>query len=262
MVNPLPGGISADPVMCTLSLIAAQRRIRLAFNRDESPNRSAGLPPSRRRVGAREAVFPIDPVSGGTWLAVNDAGLALAVLNVYASDGHPNPGRRSRGEIIPGLLESDSPTEAVEAFSRRFAPHDFSPFRLVVVNRESLAVLKWNGRHLVLSSRFLGDRPELFTSSGLGDELVEGPRRELFEQLVVASTRDRPQAQDAFHAHRWEGREHVSVNMRRSTARTVSFAVVELDDDAALFTYHPAAPDCPTERTVILLPLTVREARP
>lgn len=248
--------------MCTLSIVAADRGVRLAFNRDESPNRAAALPPVLRRVGGRGAVFPTDPVSGGTWLAVNDAGLAPAVLNVYAPDGQANPGRRSRGEIIPALLECDSPTGALELFRRQFDHRDFSPFRLVLVGRDSLAMLKWNGREPVSSTRPLDDTRELFTSSGLGDQFVDGPRRELFESLFAVSPEDRPRAQDAFHAHRWAGREHLSVNMTRPTARTVSFAVIELAPDAATFTYHPAAPDVPAERTTFRLPITAPGSRP
>src|SRR5436305_3313340 len=46
------------------------------------------------------------PASGGTWLAANDAGLALAVLNVNPPERDREALRptRSRGEVIPALL--------------------------------------------------------------------------------------------------------------------------------------------------------------
>ncbi len=44
--------------------------------------------------------------------------------------------------------------------------------------------------------------------------------------------------------------------MARATARTVSFAVVDLAVTAATVTYHPAAPHEPGEPTVVRLPLT------
>lgn len=54
--------------------------------------------------------MPVDPVSAGTWIACTDAGLVLCRLNT--NPGLPGPAaseaRRSRGEIVPVLLESES----------------------------------------------------------------------------------------------------------------------------------------------------------
>jgi hypothetical protein len=47
-----------------------------------------------------------------------------------------------------------------------------------------------------------------------------------------------PAAQDAFHRHSWEGREHVSVQMSRAEARTVSRTTVELSRRGARMTYE------------------------
>src|SRR5205085_949351 len=105
----------AEPGMCTLTVVPLpDGTVRLAFNRDERRTRPAGLPPVRRLFGPRQAVLPTDPASGGTWLAVNDAGLALAILN--ATPERPPAtagGNRSRGAIIPALLGCDSPAAAI-----------------------------------------------------------------------------------------------------------------------------------------------------
>lgn len=231
-------------------------RVRLAFNRDERPTRPAGLGPERQRFGDREAVLPIDPLAGGTWLAVNDAGLALAVLN-----GNPERppdaagGLRSRGTIIPTLLGADSPLAALAATERHIEYREFAPFRLVLVGRGVVADVKWDGREPMVMSRLAGASPLMFTSSGLGDRLVEGVRRQLFDELFDGPPENWETAQEAFHRHRWPGREHLSVNMARPTARTVSYAVVDIDPAEALFTYHPAAPDQPADRTTVRLPL-------
>jgi hypothetical protein len=85
--------------VCTLSVVPIGDRVRLAFNRDEKRTRAPGLPPRAARIGHRTAILPTDPASGGTWLAVNDAGLALAVLNV-----NPATGGQVSGVIrIPGM---------------------------------------------------------------------------------------------------------------------------------------------------------------
>jgi hypothetical protein len=244
--------------VCTLTAIPlVSGALRIAFNRDESHARAAGLPPQVRKVGGRAAVLPIDPVSGGTWLAVNDAGLALAVLNVNlpARDCNAPKLPRSRGEVIPSLLECDSPSAAL-AVCERLNYRDFAPFRLVLIGDGLVADVRWDGREPMVMSRLAGGTPLLFTSSGLGDHLVEGPRRDLFDQMFLGGLHTWGSAQHAFHRHKWSGREHLSVNMARDTARTVSHAVIDLGAAEAVFSYHADAPDLPAEDTTISLPLT------
>jgi hypothetical protein len=240
--------------MCTLTVVSLPGdRVRLAFNRDEQRTRAPGLPPARRRFGAREAVLPTDPASGGTWLAVNDAGLALAVLNATPPDAGRGVPQRSRGEIIPDLLECPSPAAALGELERAIRYPDFAPFRLVLVGSGVGADVLWDGRQTMVMNRLVGGSPHLFTSSGLGDHLVEGVRRELFDDLFGGPAEGWEAAQDAFHRHRWPNRPHLSVNMDRADARTVSHAVVELGAGAATFVYHPDAPDRPAERHLVHL---------
>lgn len=250
--------------MCTLTVVPLPGgRLRLAFNRDERPTRPPAYPPAVRVIGDRRAVLPTDPQSGGTWLGVNDAGLALAVLNVtLPTPSPPTPlpqgergAKTSRGTIIPALLGQGSPADALAELDRTFDYRHFAPFRLAVVGRGVVAEVRWDGREPMVTTRLLGGAPRLFTSSGLGDHLVEGVRRELFDDLFAGPPDGWVIAQDEFHRHRWPGREHLSVNMTRATARTVSFAVVDLTDSAATVTYHPAAPHEPGEPTVVRLPL-------
>jgi hypothetical protein len=250
--------------MCTLTAVPLPgRHLRLAFNRDERPTRLPALPPAVGRFGERWAVLPTDPQSGGTWLAVNDAGLALAVLNVTVPAPSPPaplpPGergaKRSRGTLIPALLGLDTPADALAELERAFDYRHFAPFRLVLVGRGIVAEVRWDGREPMVKTRLLDGTPLLFTSSGLGDHLVEGVRRELFDAAFAGPPDGWAAAQDEFHRHRWPGREHLSVNMARPTARTVSHAVVTLGDGSGTFAYHPAAPHEPGAPTLVRLPL-------
>lgn len=246
--------------MCTLTVIPLPGgRLRVGFNRDERRTRALGLPPEIHTIGERSAVYPTDPASDGTWLAVTDAGLVFAVLN-----GNPRTlpqvrGRCSRGKIIPALLDADTPADALAEFGRRFDFADFAPFRLVLVGRGILADVRWDGREPMVLNRLLAGAPLLFTSSGLGDHLVEGVRRDLFESMFAAPIPDWPSVQDAFHRHRWPRREHLSIDMCRPDARTVSRAVIDLGDDAATFAY--ADPADPASTTVATLPFSFAGAR-
>lgn len=217
--------------------------LRVAFNRDESRTREAGRSPRTHPFGKHQAILPIDPPSGGTWLAVNDAGLILGLLNRTLPGDKPKPGKRSRGELIPTLLECTTPPEALMEIEGRLDYRDFSPFQLVLIGQGLLAKIDWDGTRPMVASRLLGEQPMMFTSSGLGDHLVDGVRRELFLSLFDSPVEGWPRVQDRFHRHAWEGQEHLSVNMVRATARTVSHSVIELGEGFAQFTYYPGWPD-------------------
>jgi hypothetical protein len=105
--------------MCTLALLFRPGHpwpILLAANRDERLDRPWDGPaehwPDRPGVtGGR------DRSAGGTWLAMNRAGVVAAALNRPGSLG-PAPGKRSRGELPLLALEHGSAAAAAEALQR------------------------------------------------------------------------------------------------------------------------------------------------
>lgn len=221
--------------------------VRLMCNRDESRKRALAFPPRLRQCGERVAVMPIDPASDGTWIAANDAGLVATLLNANPSphDGRPDAAERSRGIIVPRLLAGGTLDAAME-LAARLDPHEFAPFRAIVLNRRELVEIQSNGVELQLSRAPLRSRAWLFTSSGLGDAVVEPPRRALFEQTLERIPTAAAQA--AFHASHWPDQPHLSVWMERADARTVSTTRVELSANAATMTYTPAEANAvPTE---------------
>src|SRR5262249_29634406 len=132
----------------------------------------------------------------------------------------------------------------------------YAPFRLVLVDQGEFAELRSAGQVIELVRRSALAAPQLFTSSGLGDALVEGPRRTLFaEHLGPADTW--LHAQDTFHQHSWPDRPHLSVCMSRADARTVSHTLVTVGPESVTLTYHPDAPDRPAR--VFALDLALRQ---
>jgi uncharacterized protein with NRDE domain len=210
--------------------------LRIAFNRDELLTRPPAIPPALSRFGERDAVMPIDPRSGGTWIGANDAGVVLALLNLNESPRPASAGRMSRGVIIPRLIGASAVSEAIE-LCIELRLRDFGPFRLVALDRRGeFSQVRFDGRDLRCESNRL-DRPIMFTSSGLGDALVDAPRRTLFAKVHSDAT------QDAFHRHFWPDRSHVSVCMSRPDARTVSYTVVTLSARRVTMIYHGASPN-------------------
>lgn len=244
--------------MCTVTIVPLGPRpgFRLACNRDESRLRPAAGAPRRIAGGERAALAPRDPQGGGTWIAVNDAGVAMALLNrnharspgragasaSVASAGRvATPGRSSRGGVIPAILRSATAVDAVRR-ARRLDLSPYAPFRLVLADGRAVADLTWDSPGLKVRRRSWRRRPLLFTSSGLGDARVGPPRRALFRRLLTGSN-DLPGRQDRFHRHAWPDRPHLSVCMRRPDARTVSHSVIEVGPARARFLYYPDAPD-------------------
>jgi len=242
--------------MCTLTIIRAANGnaidaaglaagTRVVCNRDESRLRPPALPPQLRTFGDRKAWLPIDPVSDGTWIAASDTGLVFVLMNVHV-DRPPSshyqiataPGTPvvSRGRIIPHALPAANLSEAraiVEAMDTRV----FDPFRIIVADRTQLFEFVWaRGERRSHPLRPI-EEPLFFTSSGLGDEVVATPRRELFDECFAAPAPWQA-SQDLFHAHSWPGNERASVWMTRADALTVSRTEVEITEDRVTMNYH------------------------
>lgn len=261
--------------MCTASLIPIHDPdhpgrvigVRLITNRDELRKRPPAAPPAWFPIGDSgwRAVYPIDPVGGGTWVAASTGGLILCLLNAnpppppslphaVAADASPdaaapNPGLASRGLIIPSLLDSASARVAASRVQQleltRFAPFTLLAADLAVNGPERqpdrgagasaspggacsrIWRAYWDGRTVSIDQ--LGAAPICVASSGLGDALV-APRLPLFDSMVREADRAMhlPSVQDRFHRHRWPSRPEISVLMSRRDARTVSITTVEL----------------------------------
>jgi uncharacterized protein with NRDE domain len=230
--------------MCTVTVLPRaqvssdasedQLLLRVVCNRDEILTRAPALPPALWTAGRRRALMPIDPESGGTWIAANDAGLVFVLLN--ANDGRSSPaGTVSRGTIIPAVVGCATVSRAL-AQTQLIQADRFAPFRLLIADRHEVVDCRPDGDRIHHRRSDLR-RAIVRTSSGLGDAVVSWPRRALFQRTVTGA-RDGRAAQDRYHVHQWPGREAISVNMRRHDAATVSRTVVEVRDGSVRLAYQ------------------------
>jgi hypothetical protein len=224
--------------MCTVSIVPTVEGCRMVCNRDERRSRPIARPP-RTPSAISAATYPEDPVSGGTWIGVNHNGLIFALLNKTTTPSVVRRPARSRGVIVPELLASasmDQALERMEMLDRRM----FEPFRLVVVQRSMVAVISSDSPAAAEIFRFTS--PVMFTSSSLGDAIVDRPRRELFEQ-VVARTDNWLRGQWRFHRHQWADRPEISVRMAREDAVTVSRTTIDVTLRGHELEYEPLIGD-------------------
>ncbi len=233
--------------MCTVTLVRAPgSRIRLITNRDEQRTRPPADPPRIVNGGPGDValLMPVDPASGGTWVAGNEAGVIATLLNFNPTPPFAGRPAQSRGTLIPEALAAGGFEAALDVLESVHVPL-YAPFRLVLSDGASLALVRGDGSTLDVECERWDGRPRMWTSSGLGDDLVETPRRDLFDATLAASPS--LEAQESFHRHGWPDRGELSVFMARPDARTVSITTVDLGVEAVEMTYAPVTHDATTD---------------
>jgi hypothetical protein len=229
--------------MCTVSIVPVADGCRVMCNRDERRTRAVAHPPRTRPTEVSWATYPQDPVSGGTWIGVNDDGLVVALLNRTTTGSEPRLSPHSRGSIVPTLLACPSIARAVNACGALDLSR-FEPFRIVMAHRSTVAVVTGDWVHSS-AEQFPLVRPVMLTSSSLGDAVVDTPRRRLFEKLVLAGD-DWLHGQFRFHRHRWAKQPEISIQMAREDAATVSRTTIEVTSKAIDFEYESLTGDVQT----------------
>lgn len=241
--------------MCTVTLVPTRgpdaTGFRMACSRDEQHGRADALPPQTRTFKTVRYLMPIDPGSGGTWVAVNEFGLALTLLNYNLPDP-PTGHDLSRGGVIPALIYATTVQEVL-ALASAIERQRMRPFRLVACDGVSLML--WRSTEPVDAAQITrwDGEPVMYTSSGLGDHLVEPPRRELFNGWFGNDASVYADKQLAFHRHQWPGQSHLSVCMQRDDARTVSYTTVDITPKRMTMSYHPDRPDMDAKPSVAVL---------
>jgi uncharacterized protein with NRDE domain len=120
--------------MCTVVILRRPEHrwpVLIGANRDEMIERPWRAP-GRHWPDRPEVVAGLDVLAGGSWLGLNDWGVAAAVLNREGSLG-PAPGRRSRGELVLEALDHADAAAAALALSHLY-PQSYRTFNLIVAD--------------------------------------------------------------------------------------------------------------------------------
>lgn len=232
--------------MCTATWIVRPDGFDLLFNRDERRERAAADPPRIVTNGTVRALAPRDGEQGGTWIGVNELGLALALLNRYDGDPAAIPRRAddetvSRGAIVTRMLAARS----ADAALRRLREDDLGLFRpfdlLALAPGDHPWRASWDGARLEVSSLGDADRPLVSTSIAGGD--VTDARRAAYGRIAGPA----PDVGRllAFHACHWPERGPRSPCMHRDEAATVSASRITVGPRRVRFRYA-AGPPCRT----------------
>lgn len=223
--------------MCTVSWLPGAAGYTLCFNRDERRTRASALPPARRERDGMPFLAALDGDHGGTWLAVNAAGLTLALLNRYRAAGAPAPtAPRSRGLLVLELIGHATDVAALRALEAA----DLSrtpPFTLVALEGERPPRLaEWDG--VLLTAATHRAPGFLHTSSSVTEPEVAAARRATFALEPPRSPADLAAVHRSHHPER--GRR--SICMHRDDAETQSFTQVTVTSARVSLLHVPDAP--------------------
>jgi uncharacterized protein with NRDE domain len=154
--------------MCTLVILRRPEQrwpVLIGANRDEMMDRPARAP-GRHWPDRPEVVAGLDLLAGGSWLGLNDWGVAAAVLNRIGSLG-PAPGRRSRGELVLEALDHADAAAAVAALSA-LDPKAYRSFNLIVADSRDAFWLRHAGSARI-EVHFLKEGLSLIAAGDLDD---------------------------------------------------------------------------------------------
>jgi hypothetical protein len=140
-------------VVCTFILLhrpGAPWPLLAAANRDEMLARP-WRPPAAHWPDQPDVIGGMDTLAGGTWLAVNRAGVVAAVLNRTGSLG-PQAGKNSRGDLPLVALRHASAAQAAAALAGQSAA-DYRSFNLVLADPTEAWFVRGLGAGLIEATR-------------------------------------------------------------------------------------------------------------
>jgi uncharacterized protein with NRDE domain len=132
--------------MCLLVVLARpdhELPLVVAANRDEFLDRPT-TPMAVLRAASPRIMGGRDELAGGTWLAINEAGVVAGLTNQPGPAGK-DPTKRSRGELPLALAAHVSAAAAVEALAATCQPCDYNAAWLLVGDREALFAVDLTG---------------------------------------------------------------------------------------------------------------------
>ncbi len=237
--------------MCTATWLITDEGYELWFNRDERRTRARALLPRTERAGGVAFIAPRDPDGGGSWIATNEFGLTVALLNAWSDGGEPRE-PRSRGLLVMDLAQ-ERDVDAVVASLATEELARYRGFHLLALDR--------SGAPRVFRGSPGATRvvPELAQTPLVSSSLDEGRARLVRSELFRTRAPVDAAGHVGFHVSHEPERGPWSPCMHRDDASTVSATHVAVERDRAQVRYADGSP-CTTDFDAPLV-LALRDAR-
>ncbi|MBN4069061.1 NRDE family protein, partial [Beggiatoa alba] len=228
--------------MCTVSILRDNNGLIVTSNRDELRTRNEAGLRQKSTVGRAETtqcIYPVDAQAQGTWVGANDYGIVASLLNMYEADYQADPAlTKSRGLIIPRLLEFRRLRDVREWLTQSLEPRFYNAFVLLVMDKNDLYRYRWDGLSLNEECvQFLHCFLESSSSVDLTATIMY--RKNLFKdwQITDNHAHDRAQSILRFHCKRNENNASKSICMAREKSHTKSVSQIKINNNHVYFRY-------------------------
>lgn len=238
--------------MCTLTVITRDDGYLLGMNRDERLARATGLAPTMIELPSYSAIYPHDG-SNGTWIAANDHGIALSLLNWNDVPQPMTEKARSRGEVIPALIAC-STLHDVHSALRRLDLCGIWPFRLVGVSAEEKVIREWRWNQTELETQSHEWQSRHWFSSSMSDGQATAGRGAVCAAAWSEADAGSHLWLRRLHASHHNGPGPFSLCVHRESVGTLSYTEIECTPHAIELRYGSGSP-CLTEAPMSTLHL-------
>lgn len=228
--------------MCTMTWFVNDDGYELFFNRDERLTRSrAELPTVQEHKGVTDTISYISPTdsdAGGTWIATNEYGVTVCLLNHYQFEQiETYKCWVSRGAIVREFSRMVELALAEQHF-RSMELGDYRAFRMFMITPSgSNRLFVWDGH----SARVERNVVKPKSSSSVDAKHVKQQRKQLFADLNLMTSTSTQDYID-YHSSHSPNRSKDSVCMHREDAQTVSLSHVSVSSDSVAFRYADGSP--------------------
>jgi len=225
--------------MCTVTFIARRTGFALGMNRDEKLTRPVGLPPRKSIVNGRAVICPWEPL-GGTWIALNDGGVCLALINWYSVPSQVRRVPLSRGEVVKLVCSAESFDHA-DARLQRLPLARINPFRLIGIFPMGNEIFewRWDSKRLVRKKRPW--KTQQWISSGFDETTAQRVRNRSFQRALRQRSAGGLQWLRRLHRSHSPRASPFSTCMHRADASTVSYTEINVSGQLAKMGYHSGA---------------------
>lgn len=222
--------------MCTVSFIIKDEKVIITSNRDEQTSRPLALKPEKIKYDTKNILFPKDEKGGGTWLAVDELGNAIVLLNGAFKRHIPQKKyRKSRGLIVLDIITHENPA----SFLEEIALENIEPFTIILwTNTQKLYELIWNG-----TEKFIQELPKnqhyIYSSVTLYDENTRTMRKQWFENFIIQNPKITPDLIRDFHTNTaTDNKENGLIINRNEQVKTYSVTQITIEKQDIMMIHH------------------------
>jgi len=220
--------------MCTVSFVPSGNSYFFTSSRDEQTDRPLAVFPELYELNGYKILYPKDPMGGGSWIAVNESGNAVVLLNGAIKPHKPEPHyRKSRGLVLLDLIAQPSSVDAFETYDCT----GIEPFTVILFDEKNLWCGRWDGQMKWLES-LNSHRPQIWSSVTLYSPDQERKREAWFNEWLAAHPHPGTLDIIRFHQKGGAGDPANSILMNRDGQLfTNSISNIRLGPEAATFRY-------------------------